>query len=167
MRFTTLVAFALTLAAQQPGGRGGAGAAAAGRVPSIEERTAGMQKLDGYFPLYWDERTGSLWLEIARFDSDFLYATGLASGLGSNDIGLDRGQEGGGRILRFERVGPKVMLVQGNESFRSSSSNPAERKSVEDSLHNVSNKFLAIAHKASNAFSRVLKPFSSIHQPFK
>jgi Met-zincin/Domain of unknown function (DUF5117) len=133
-RFTILVAFALTLAAQQPGGRGGAGAAAGGRVPSIEERTTGMQKLDGFFPLYWDERTGTLWLEVARFDSDFLYATGLAAGLGSNDIGLDRGQEGGGRIVRFERVGPKVMLVQGNESFRSSSTNPAERKSVEDSF---------------------------------
>jgi hypothetical protein len=93
-----------------------------------------MQKLDGYFPLYWDERTGSLWLEIPRFDSDFLYTTGLAAGLGSNDIGLDRGQEGGGRIVSFQRVGPKVLMVQPNESFRSSSANPAERKSVADSF---------------------------------
>jgi len=93
-----------------------------------------MQKIDGYFPLYWDERTGSLWLEIPRFDSEFLYATGLAAGLGSNDIGLDRGQEGASRIVSFQRVGPKVMLVQGNESFRSSSANPAERRSVEDSF---------------------------------
>src|SRR4029077_20182528 len=55
-------------------------------------------------------------------------------GLGSNDIGLDRGQEGQGKIVTFERVGPRVMMVQGNENFRSSSSNPAERKSVEDSF---------------------------------
>jgi hypothetical protein len=54
--------------------------------------------------------------------------------LGSNDIGLDRGGGGQGRIVRFERVGPKVMLVQGNQSFRSSSSNPREKKSVEDSF---------------------------------
>ena len=93
-----------------------------------------MQKLDGYFPLYWDERTGNLCLEIPRFDTDFLYTTGLAAGLGSNDIGLDRGQEGGGKIVSFQRVGPKVLLVQGNESFRSSSANPAERRSVEDSF---------------------------------
>jgi hypothetical protein len=93
-----------------------------------------MSKLDGYFPLYWDERTGSLWLEIPRFDIDFLYTTGLAAGLGSNDIGLDRGQEGNGKIVSFQRVGPKVLLVQGNESFRSSSANPAERRSVEDSF---------------------------------
>jgi hypothetical protein len=93
-----------------------------------------MRKIDGYFPLYWDERTGSLFLEIPRFDNDFLYAGGLAAGLGSNDIGLDRGQEGQGHVVSFERIGPKVLLVQGNESFRSSSSNPAERRSVEDSF---------------------------------
>jgi hypothetical protein len=113
-------------------GRGGA--QPAGPLPRIEERTSGMQKIEGYFPLYWDERSGSLWLEIPRFDSEFLYATGLAAGLGSNDIGLDRGQEGSSRIVTFQRVGPKVMLVQGNESFRSSSANPAERRSVEDSF---------------------------------
>src|SRR6516164_5567035 len=100
----------------------------------LGDRLATMQRLDGYFPLYWDERTGSLFLEIPRFDTEFLYTTGLAAGLGSNDIGLDRGQEGNGRIVVFDRVGPKVLLVQPNESFRSSSANPAERKSVEDSF---------------------------------
>jgi hypothetical protein len=116
-------------------GRGGGGAAAAGgRIPPIDERVTGMQKLDGYFPLYWDERTGNLFLEIPRFNDEFLFAGGLAAGLGSNDIGLDRGQEGGGRLVSFQRVGPKVFLVQPQESFRSSSSNAAERKSVEDSF---------------------------------
>ena len=121
------------VSAQQGAGRAGA-APAAGPIPRIEERTSGMQKIDGYFPLYWDDRTGNLWLEIPRFDSDFLYTTGLAAGLGSNDIGLDRGQEGGGHVVSFERIGPKVLLVQGNEAFRSSSGNPAERRSVEDSF---------------------------------
>src|SRR6185436_11047647 len=124
------------LQAQQPpggGGRGG-GQAAGGPVASIADRTAGMQKIDGYFPLYWDERTGSLFLEIPRFDSEFLMNTGLAAGLGSNDIGLDRGGGGGARLVLFQRVGPRVLLVQPNQSFRSSSANPLERKSVEDSF---------------------------------
>ena len=111
-----------------------AGGAAGGRVQSIDERTAGMQKIDGYVPLYWDERTGSLFIEIARFGGDFLFNTGLAAGLGSNDIGLDRGAGGGARIVSFERVGPRVLMVQPNMSFRSSSANPLERKSVEDSF---------------------------------
>ena len=102
---------------------------------SIEDRTSGMKKIDGYFPLYWDERTGGMFLEISRFDTEFLFSTGLSAGLGSNDIGLDRGSgRGGGRLVQFQRVGPRVMLVQPNQSFRSSSKNPLERKSVEDSF---------------------------------
>jgi hypothetical protein len=127
-------------AQQSPSGERGAGGpgraeqAPAGRAQSIDERTGGMQRLDGYFPLYWDERAGALYLEIPRFDTDFLLSTGLAAGLGSNDIGLDRGQGGQGRVVRFERIGPKVLLTQTNQSFRSTSGNPAERKSVEDSF---------------------------------
>ena len=79
-------AAAAAAAAQQAG---------AGPIQSIEERTAGMQKIDGYFPLYWDERTGSMFVEIPQLDTDILMNTGLAAGLGSNDIGLDRGTGGG------------------------------------------------------------------------
>jgi hypothetical protein len=134
-----------TLAAQQPAGGGGRGggqaggasggaAQAGGPIPAIDARTSGMQKIDGYFPLYWDERTGSLFIEIPRLDTDFLMNTGLSAGLGSNDIGLDRGAGGGARLVYFQRVGPRVLLVQPNQSFRSSSQNPLERKSVEDSF---------------------------------
>src|SRR5580658_2777778 len=92
--FATAMLIPAALLAQPPqvagrGGRGGGATPAA--ATTIEERTAGMQKLDGYFPLYWDERAGTLWLEIGRFNSEVLLATGLAEGLGSNDIGLDRG----------------------------------------------------------------------------
>ncbi len=103
-------------------------------IPSIEEKTRGMVNLDGYFPLYWDDRDGLLWLEIPRFATDFLYITGLAAGLGSNDIGLDRGQAGDSAIVYFERIGPKVLLVRRNEDFRSTSPNAAERRSVEESF---------------------------------
>jgi hypothetical protein len=104
------------------------------RIPSIEEKTHGLVKQDGYFPLYWDDRAAVLWLEIPRFETDFLYITGLAAGLGSNDIGLDRGQLGDSAIAYFERIGPKVLLVRRNENFRSTSPNAAERHSVEDSF---------------------------------
>src|SRR5215472_2923865 len=114
----------------QAQGRGGAN----GQTPTIEDRTNGLRKLDGYFPLYWDERAGAMLLEIPHLDTDFLFATGLSAGLGSNDIGLDRGSEGQGRIVQFQRVGPRVLLVQHNQAFRSSSSNQLERKSVEDSF---------------------------------
>lgn len=119
------------LHAQQPAG---GGQRAAAPTPSIEERVTGLRKIDGYFPLYWDERAGTLLLEIPRFDTEFLFSTGLSAGLGSNDIGLDRGQGGQGRIVMFQRVGPRVLLVQGNQTFRSSAANALERKAVEDSF---------------------------------
>jgi hypothetical protein len=109
-------------------------AAAQGGLPTIEEKTAGMQKLDGFFPLYHEESAGRLWMEIARFDTEVLYVTGLASGLGSNDIGLDRGMLQGSRIVVFERRGPRVLMVQPNYRFRATSPNPAEVKAVTDAF---------------------------------
>src|SRR5207249_12051452 len=71
------------LHAQTPAGSGGQGRGGgqgpAGRTPSIEDRTSGLQKLDGYFPLYWEERTGTLFLDIPRLDTALLYATGLSA----------------------------------------------------------------------------------------
>src|SRR4051812_46283766 len=63
------------------GGRGGGGAGGGGPIPSIEDRTNGMRKIDGYFPLYWDDRSGSMFLEIPKMDTEFLMAFGLAAGL--------------------------------------------------------------------------------------
>jgi hypothetical protein len=114
-----------------------AGAAQQGgaqRTPTIEERTNGMQKLDGFFPLYWESSAGKLWMEIPRLNQEVLYITGLAAGLGSNDIGLDRGQLAGSRIVFFERVGPRVLMVQPNYGYRATSTNPAEVTAVRDAF---------------------------------
>src|SRR5258706_17819 len=78
---------------------------------SIAEKTKDAQKLAGYFNLYWDAKAGRLWLEIDKWNSEFLYQSGLPAGVGSNDIGLDRGQLGATRVVRFERRGPKNLLV--------------------------------------------------------
>ena len=107
--------------------------------PTIHEKTAGMKHLDGLIPLDWDAKTGKLYLEIGRLgtdgkSSDYIYATSLPFGTGSNDLGLDRGQVTEGRIVRFERSGPKVLLIQPNLAFRSSSSDPDEQLAVTQSF---------------------------------
>ena len=102
--------------------------------PTIEAHTAGMDALDGYAPLYWDDQVGTLWLEIGRLDTEVLYLNGLAAGVGSNDIGLDRGQLRGSRIVSFRRVGPQILMVQPNYRFRADSTNPDERRAVEDAF---------------------------------
>ena len=116
-----------------PAGQGG-GQGRGGRAPTIADRTAGLQRIDGFFPLYWDEAAGTLFMEIARLNQEVLHITGLAAGLGSNDIGLDRAQLGGTRIVKFERVGPKILMTQPNYDFRADSTDPAERKAVEDAF---------------------------------
>lgn len=101
---------------------------------TIAEKTAGMEKAEGYFTTYWDAKAGKIWLEIARWDNDFLYVASLAAGVGSNDIGLDRGQLGRSQIVRFTRSGPKVMLVAQNLGYRALSRDAAERRAVEESF---------------------------------
>lgn len=105
---------------------------AQGGLPSVEQKTAGMTRMDGFFPLYWEESAGKLWMEISRFDTEVLYFTGLASGLGSNDIGLDRADVSGSHVVEFERVGPKVKMVQPNYEYRATSANPAEVRAVQE-----------------------------------
>ena len=102
--------------------------------PTIEEKTAAMVQMDGFLPIYWEETAGRIWLEIGLWDTDVLHAAGVGAGLGSNDIGIDRGQQSGSRVVRFHRVGPKVLMIQPNYRFRASSNNPAERKAVEDAF---------------------------------
>ncbi len=103
-------------------------------IPSIGKKTRGMEKLDGFLPLYWDSGEGKLYLEVARFDEELIYFTSLVTGVGSNDIGLDRSQLGWGRLVRFEKVGPRVLLVQINDRFRAGSPSPDERRAVEESF---------------------------------
>ncbi len=103
-------------------------------VASIAERTAGMERLPGLLPLHWDAGTGKLWMEIARFDHELLYVRSLAAGVGSNDIGLDRGQLGATAIVRFERVGPKVLVVQPNQRYRVDTTNPAEARALDEAF---------------------------------
>jgi hypothetical protein len=101
---------------------------------TLAEKTAGATKLDGYFPLYWDAKEGKLYLEIPRFNAEFLYVTSLPSGLGQNDVGLDRGEIRGSRVVRFERIGPRVLLVEPNYGFRATSNDANVRRSVEQSF---------------------------------
>jgi hypothetical protein len=101
---------------------------------TIGARTAGLQKLDGYVPLYWDTANGKMLMEISRFNVEFLYQISLPTGVGSNPLGLDRGQLGGSHVVRFERIGPKVLLVQSNYRYRAISPDANERRAVEESF---------------------------------
>ena len=104
-------------------------------LPSVQDYTEGMQAHPGFFPLYWDEGGGRLLLEVGRLDEPFLYMTSLATGIGSNPLGLDRGNIQSVWVARFRRVGPRVLLQLDNPRFRAETNPTAALvRSVEESF---------------------------------
>src|SRR5947209_17658587 len=63
---------------------------------SMAEFTKSFRRMPGYFNLYWDERAGKVYLEVDKWDTEFLFLDSLPGGIGSNDIGMDRGEIGEG-----------------------------------------------------------------------
>ena len=82
------------------------------KLPSIADKTKGMEKHEGFLNFYIDNENGKIWLEINKLDSEMLYQTSLPEGIGSNDIGLDRGLTSETRIVKFVRTGKKVLMMQ-------------------------------------------------------
>ena len=120
-----------------------------GALPTIAGYTRGMDAQPGYFPLYWDDAGGRLLLEVGRWDEQFLYLTSLATGVGSNALGLDRGNIQSAYLAHFERVGPKVLLVLDNPGFRAET-DPTDAlvRSVEESFPTSTvGGFMAVAEE--------------------
>jgi len=101
---------------------------------SIAEKTKTMELHKGYFNYYWDAAQGKIFLAVDKLETPFLYVNSLPAGLGSNDIGLDRGQIGDSRIVYFQRVGKKLLLTQPNTDYRAVTSDPREQKAVNESF---------------------------------
>jgi D-ribose pyranose/furanose isomerase RbsD len=101
---------------------------------SIAEKTKSMKKMDGFFPFWYDANNGKIWLLVNQLNTEFLYVNSLPAGLGSNDIGLDRGQIGNTRIVYFHKVGKKLLLIQPNYDYRASSIDVQEQKAVAESF---------------------------------
>ncbi|MFL5810689.1 MAG: zinc-dependent metalloprotease, partial [Flavisolibacter sp.] len=100
----------------------------------IEEKTKDLKKYQGLFNFYWDDASGKIWLEISQTDSEFLYVSSLPAGLGSNDIGLDRGSINESKIVKFNRVGRKVLMIEPNYRYRALSNDKAEQRAAEQSF---------------------------------
>ncbi|MCA8969678.1 MAG: zinc-dependent metalloprotease [Planctomycetes bacterium] len=108
--------------------------ASTGALPAISVHTKRMERVDGFFPLFVDRAGERVFLEIGRLGEEFLYVPWLATGLGSNPVGLDRGLGGGERVVRFERHGPQVLLVQDNLRYRARTDDDAERATIRESF---------------------------------
>lgn len=99
----------------------------------LEEKKE-LQSFEGFFNFYYSESDGEIYLEVDKLDTEFLYSHFLASGIGSNDIGLDRGQIGDGVVVKFIKSGNKILLLQPNQNFRAITDNDLEKKSIEQAF---------------------------------
>ena len=93
-----------------------------------------ITRYEGYFTFYYDEGNDKIFLEIENLDQEFLYVNALSEGIGSNDIGLDRGQLGNTRVVKFIKAGNKLLLIQPNQYYRAITDNIEEKKSVEQAF---------------------------------
>ncbi len=93
-----------------------------------------FEAYSGFMDLYWDETGGRLLIRIKEMEEPFLYQSSLPRGVGSNDLGLDRGQLGSAKMVSFERSGPKVLLMQHNLAYRARSDDANERQAIEESF---------------------------------
>src|SRR5579872_1350533 len=134
-----------------------ADSASSSGIPGIEAKTSGLRHLPGFLPLHWDAKNGRLYLEIPRLDADMLYFDSLPYGTGSNDLGLDRGQVSAAKLVRFERFGPKILLIRPNEKFRSSAQDPALQLAVRQSFpESILGSFTVAAENSTAAAGGVL-----------
>ena len=107
-----------------------AGNVTADSAPPLDD----YESLEGFVDLWWDESGGRVLMRVDEFDVPMLYQVSLPRGIGSNDIGLDRGQLGDTKVVRFKRSGPKVLLVEDNLSYRADSDNDFERQAIAESF---------------------------------
>lgn len=94
----------------------------------------GITKFEGYFDFYYDNNSDKIFLQIDNLGNEFLYARSLSEGVGSNDLGLDRGQLGGGVVVFFKKAGNKLLLIQPNQDFRAITNNKEEKQSVKEAF---------------------------------
>ncbi|WP_299247660.1 zinc-dependent metalloprotease [uncultured Aquimarina sp.] len=98
------------------------------------EKQKDLKSYNGYFDFHYNESKDEIYLEVNKLNTEFLYVHSLATGLGSNDIGLDRGQIGDGVVVKFQKAGNKLLLVQPNQRYRAITENKLEKKSVEQAF---------------------------------
>jgi hypothetical protein len=98
------------------------------------EKSKAFKKYEGFYDFYYDAGSDKIYLEIDELQKPFLYVYSLSSGIGSNDIGLDRGQLGNEQVVYFKKAGNKLLLIQPNLKYRALTDNDLEKKSVEQAF---------------------------------
>ena len=116
-------------------------------------------KFSGFFDFHYQPSTDQIFFDVDKLDYEFLYVPSLSSGIGSNDIGLDRGQLGRERIVKFIKRGNKLLLIEPNLYYRSSSNNQNEIKTIEQAFAKSILYGFDIVSEVNNVYTIDFTPF--------
>jgi hypothetical protein len=103
-------------------------------LQTITDKVPGLDKREGFFTFHWSEKEGKIYLEVDQWGKEFLMASYISRGMGSNDVGLDRGKIGAQKLVSFFRSGNKVLLIQPNLDYRADSEDSLEVRAVSESF---------------------------------
>ena len=123
------------------------------------DKKGDLKNYEGFFNFFYSEKDDEIYLEVKNLDQEFLYVHSLATGVGSNDIGLDRGQLGNESVVRFIKAGNKLLLVQPNLRYRAVTDNEQERRSVEEAFARSVLFGFEIKEEKNGAYIIDLTPF--------
>ncbi|MEY8849118.1 zinc-dependent metalloprotease [Psychroserpens sp. XS_ASV72] len=118
-----------------------------------------LKEFKGFFDFYYEASQDKIYLKVDNLNDEFLYVNSLATGVGSNDIGLDRGQIGRERIVKFQKAGNKLLLVQPNQNYRAITNNDLEKKSIEQAFAKSVLFGFNIVEEHNDAYIIDLTPF--------
>ena len=124
----------------------------------IFNENSNAQSYKGYFNFEFNDTTGKLLLTIDKLNQDFLMVNAYGTGIGSNDLGMDRGRLSDIRIVRFEKHGDKILLTQPNLGFRAVSDNSHEVKAVSEAFAKSVIYGFKIEKKVDNNFIIDISP---------
>jgi hypothetical protein len=113
-----------------------------GDLPSVESKTAGLERRQGLFEIHLDRKLGKVWLEVpppgrSGLVAELLYVEGLLAGQGALPSGLDRGRLGRARVVRLRRVGHRLLVEAVDPRYRALSKDRPERHAVEQSFQST------------------------------
>lgn len=115
-----------------------------------EDFLQAKQAMSGFVEIVYSNSDDKVYLalDVAQLNQQMLFQSSLPHGIGSNDIGLDRGQLGDTRLVEFQRFGNKILLKQLNTDYRASSSNVAERNSIDEAFADSVIAGFEVAHES-------------------
>jgi len=106
---------------------------------AMAETLEGLSAQDGFFTIFAAADQDIILARLPAPGADgvmlrAIYAQRLEAGLGSNPLGLDRGNGGSGVIIAFRKIGDKAVIEAENTTYRATTDNPKETEAVRQSF---------------------------------